>query len=78
MQLQNGQMPLYKLNLGVVTLLPKKEDVDRIKQYKPICLLNISFTVFTKVRTNRVTAIVVRPSQSNFIHGRLIMDGIKF
>jgi hypothetical protein len=29
-QLQQGELPLYKLNFGVITLLPKKEDVVQI------------------------------------------------
>jgi hypothetical protein len=45
-QLQDGDIPLYKLNFGVVTLLPKKEDASRIEQYCPICLLNVSFNFF--------------------------------
>jgi hypothetical protein len=32
-QLQEGDIPLYKLNSGLVTLLPKKEDTSRIEQY---------------------------------------------
>ena len=35
-QLQNGDLPLFKLNYGVITLLPKKEDASRIEQYRPI------------------------------------------
>jgi mannosylglycoprotein endo-beta-mannosidase len=35
-QFTNGDLPLYKLNFGIITLLPKKEDAVRIQQYKPI------------------------------------------
>ena len=28
-QLQNGNLPLVKLNFGVITLLPKKEDAGK-------------------------------------------------
>jgi hypothetical protein len=45
-QLQEGETPLYKLNFGLVTLLPKKEDEIIIEQYRPICILNISFNFF--------------------------------
>jgi hypothetical protein len=47
-QLKHGDLPLYKLNFGVITLLPKKEDASRIEQYRPICLLNVSLIFFTK------------------------------
>jgi mannosylglycoprotein endo-beta-mannosidase len=78
-QLRTGELPLFKLNFGVITLLPKKEDASRIEQYRPICLLNVSFKVFTKVGTNQVTNIaqkVIRPSQSAFIPGRNILKGV--
>ena len=78
-QLQQGDLPLYKLNFGVITLLPKKEDASRIEQYRPICLLNVSFKIFTKVGTNRVSSIahkVVRPTQTSFMPGRNILEGV--
>jgi hypothetical protein len=78
-QLQIGDLPLIRLNFGVITLLPKNEDACRIEQYKPICLLNVSFNIFTKVGTNRVTSIahkVIKPTQSAFIPGRNILEGV--
>jgi hypothetical protein len=77
--LQDGDIPLYKLNFGLVTLLPKKEDTSRIEQYRPIYLLNVSFNFFTKVDTNRVTVIahkMVRPTQLAFIPGKNILEGV--
>jgi hypothetical protein len=56
-QLQAGDLPLFKLNFGIITLLHKKEDASRIEQYRPICLLNVSFKIFTKVGANRITGI---------------------
>ena len=47
-QLYSGELPLFKLNFGVITLLPKKENAVQIQQYRPICLLNVSFKIFTK------------------------------
>jgi hypothetical protein len=48
-QPQSRDLPLFKLNFGVITSLPKKEDASRIEQYRPICLLNVSFKIFTNV-----------------------------
>jgi hypothetical protein len=45
-ELQSGDFPLYKINFGVITLLPKKETAVQIKQYMPISLLNVSFNFF--------------------------------
>ena len=78
-QFQEGSLPLYKLNFGVITLLPKKENAVQILQYRPICLLNVSFKIFTKVGTNRITEIahkVIRPTQSAFMPGRHILEGV--
>jgi hypothetical protein len=78
-QLYTGELPLFKLNFGVITLLPKKEDATQIQQYRPICLLNVCFKIFTKVGTNRITGIapkVIRPTQSAFLPGRNILEGV--
>jgi hypothetical protein len=78
-QLQCGKLPLYKLNYGLITLLPMKEDASRIDQYQQICLFNVSFKVFTKVGNNCTTVIahkVVRPTQYDFILGRNILEGV--
>ena len=74
-----GRLPLHSLDFGVVTLLPKKSDAIKIEQYRPICLLNVSFKIFTKVLNNRLLHVaqkIVRPSQSAFLPGRHIMDGV--
>jgi hypothetical protein len=66
LQLQSDELPLHRLNFGIITLLSKKEDVSRIKQYRSICLLNLSFKILTKVGTNRETEIahkIVRPTK---------------
>jgi hypothetical protein len=77
-QFSNGDLPLYKLNFGVIMLLPKKEDEVQIQQYRPICLLNVCFIFFNKVGTNRITGIaprVIKPTQSAFMPGRNILEG---
>jgi hypothetical protein len=67
------------LNFGVITLLPKKENATHIQQYRPICLLNVSFKIFTKVTTNRISEVaqkIIRPTQTAFIPGRHILEGV--
>jgi hypothetical protein len=78
-QLQDGDVVLYKLNFGTITLLPKKEDASRTKQFRPICLLNISFKKIMKVGTNRSTVIahkITRPTQLAYIPWRNILEGL--
>ena len=75
----SGQLHLFQLNFGTITLLPKKTDAMRIEQFRPICLLNASFKIFTKVGTNRLTQIthsVVQRSQTAFMPDRNILEGV--
>jgi hypothetical protein len=49
-----------------------------IQQYRLICLLNVSFKIFTKVTTNRLTTIaqkIISPTQTAFLPGRNRMEG---
>jgi hypothetical protein len=65
-------------NFGNIILLPKKKDARVAQQYMPICLLNVSFKIFTKVATNRLTSIaqkLIRPTQTAFLPGRNIIEG---
>jgi hypothetical protein len=53
-------------------LLPKKGNAMKIQEYRPICLLNVSFKIFTKVATNRVSNVaekMIRPTQTVFMTG---------
>jgi hypothetical protein len=52
-----GELPMFNLNFGTIILLPKKENATQIEQYRPICLLNVSFKIFTKVGTNRISEV---------------------
>jgi hypothetical protein len=42
-----GKLPLYNLNFGIITLLPKQKEAAQIRQFCPICLVNVSF-IFKK------------------------------
>jgi hypothetical protein len=45
----------------------------------PICLLNVIYKIFTKVATNRLGSVankVVSSTQSAFIKGRIILEGV--
>ncbi|WVZ89203.1 hypothetical protein U9M48_035635, partial [Paspalum notatum var. saurae] len=49
--LSRGDLPLFSLNFGVITPIPKVHEANLIQQYRPICLLNVSYKIFTKVTT---------------------------
>jgi mannosylglycoprotein endo-beta-mannosidase len=77
--LHAGQLELFRINFGEIILLPKANEAELIQQYRPICLLNVSFKIFTKVATmrlNNVAEHVVQPSQTTFMQGRNILDGM--
>jgi hypothetical protein len=74
-----GHLPLFSLNFGILTLIPKLKEVKMIQQYRPICMLNVSFKIFTKVLANRFTSVanrIIRPTQTAFLPGRYIMEGV--
>jgi hypothetical protein len=73
------ELNLFSLNFGIITLIPKVPDATKIQQYRPICVLNVSFKIFTKVGTNRLSRVaqkVVSPTQTAFLPGRNIMEGV--
>ena len=64
-QLQQGTLPPYKLNFGVINLSPKKEDEVQIQQYRTISLFNGVQLFFAEVGTNCIKEIahkVIRPT----------------
>jgi hypothetical protein len=78
-EFHNGHLPLYILNFSMIILFPKSREVTRIQQYRPIGLLNMSFKIFTKVATNRISQItqkIISPSQTTFLPKRNIMEWV--
>jgi hypothetical protein len=72
-------LDLFSLNFGIITLIPKIENATKIKQYRLICVINVSFKIFTKVginRLNKVAKTVVSQNQTAFMPGRNIMEGV--
>jgi hypothetical protein len=67
----------YLLNSAYITLLPKKEDVVNIKDYRPISLVHFFAKLVTKLLANRLAVMLdqlVSANQSAFIKGRFIQD----
>jgi hypothetical protein len=60
-------------------LLPKSKEATNIKQFRPICLINVSFKIFTEVPVRRLTQVVdklISQSQTVFVPGQNIMEGV--
>jgi hypothetical protein len=67
------------MNYGLITVVPKIKGANNIKLFRPICLLNVDYKWFTKVLTMRLTryaASIISPTQTTFIPGRFILEGI--
>lgn len=72
-------MDIRRLNFGVITLVPKIKEANIIKQYRPICLLNVDFKWFTRALTDRLVPVaskIVGRNQSGYVKGRNILDGL--
>ena len=79
MDFHKEELNLYSLNFGIITLIPKIHEATKIQQYRPICVLNVSFKFSTKVGTNRLNKVaqtVVSPMQTAFMLGRNIIEGV--
>lgn len=74
-----GKLGIQRLNYGVITLIPKVKDAFNVRQFRPICLLNVSFKIFSNLLMNRLSRIddkIVDKGQTAFIKGRYILDGV--
>jgi hypothetical protein len=75
----NNALDLKRLNYGVITLVPKVQKANTIRQYRPICLLNVDFKIFPKLLTGRISPLadkIISESQTAFIKGRTILEGV--
>ncbi|KAJ3582854.1 hypothetical protein NHX12_024244 [Muraenolepis orangiensis] len=74
--LQTGRLPL-SCRRAVITLLPKKVDLQQIKNWRPVSLLYTDYKILSKalaLRLREVMASVVHPDQTYCVPGRLISD----
>ena len=65
------------LNATFLVLIPKKGNVEDIKDYRPISLLGSLYKILAKVLANRLRNVmnkVISPSQNAFVEGRQILD----
>lgn len=74
-----GCLEIERLNYGIITLIPKIKDAAQNQKFRPICLLNVSFKIITKVlmnRLNNVMAYIISKHQTAFMENRYIMEGV--
>ncbi|MCH93790.1 LINE-1 reverse transcriptase like, partial [Trifolium medium] len=67
------------LNSTFITLIPKVANPQRVAEFRPIALVSSIYKILAKVLANRLRSVigkVVSHSQSAFISGRQILDGV--
>ena len=67
------------LNSSFITLVPKKEKALSLKDFRPISLIGSVYKILSKVLTNRLKLVmpsIIGDSQSAFLGGRNILDGV--
>jgi hypothetical protein len=75
---RNGKLT-KGLNSTFIALIPKVNCPQRLNDFRPISLVGCVYKVLSKVLTNRlreVVGMVVSESQSAFVKGKQILDGI--
>lgn len=75
--LHSGHLDIKRY--GVITLVPKVKEANNIKQYRPICLLNVDYKGVTKVLNNRLVTVakeVIGDNQTRFVNGKNILEGL--
>jgi hypothetical protein len=55
-----GSLDMKRINYGIITLLPKVKEAEKIQQFRHICLLNCLFKWFTKCLTLRLEPVADR------------------
>jgi Reverse transcriptase (RNA-dependent DNA polymerase) len=72
---------MNKLNYSYIVLIPKKEGVTKVKDYRPISLLNSMQKCFSKLLANRLQPIMeklIHPSQMGFMKNIHINEGFLY
>jgi len=67
------------MNSNVVSLIPKIQDVESIKDYMPIVVDNFKFKIISKILADRLALVAVKiisPNEYGFVQGRQIQDCI--
>ena len=75
---RNGRLA-KGINSTFIALIPKIDSPQRLSDFRPILLVGSLYKILSKVLANRLRSVmdfVISDSQSAFIKGRQILDGI--
>jgi hypothetical protein len=74
-----GDLNIDRLNYTMIILIPKEENANTLKKFRPISLIHYSFKVFAKALNNRLGSICDRLLASNqiaFVKERCILESV--
>lgn len=67
------------VNATILSLIPKTEAAEKMKDFRPIACCNLLYKVISKVLANRLKLIfpeATEPNQNAFITGRLLLENV--
>lgn len=73
----DGHLCIQNINGSYITLVPKKDDGQKVSDFRPISLLNNSIKIITKALANRLQVVMptlIHKNQYGFIKHRSIQD----
>lgn len=67
------------VNTTILALIPKKKEVNEMKDYRPISCCNVTYKVISKLLANRLKQTLpdfISSNQSAFVKDRLLMENV--
>lgn len=74
-----GPRSIASVNNTLLVLIPKVDQPETIKQFRPINLCNVSYKLITKIIASCLRGFlsdIISPYQSSFVPGRRIQDNV--
>ena len=74
----SGFLP-KRVNSTILALIPKKEESNTMKDYRPISFCNVLYKIISKLMANRLKLVLpkfIEPNQSAFVKDRLLMENV--
>jgi len=72
-------LDMERLNYGIITLLLKTKEANKIQQYRLICLLNVVYKIFTEnlmLRMEKNTRKNFKQMSNSLLKRQNIMEGV--
>ncbi|XP_026451281.1 uncharacterized protein LOC113351530 [Papaver somniferum] len=69
----------WRLNMIFAKLIPKKEDSETVKVFRPLSLISSFYKIISKVLAERIKVVIpslISNAQGSFIKHKQILDGI--